>query len=458
MRRKSTRAAGWATDVIEYHSGMEGRPRILMLAPDTGFLSRRIIQEASTLARLGASVDVFPTVEPLPDPQFTVPGVRLMDRAVSSVPSGRVESRGRSLKALLRRRARPLHRFIDALQYTVTDRAGQIADSNIEQILRAGPYDVVFAHDIPVLPLGIRLKEAWGATLITDLHEIFPEQKDVLGSVQAQRYWRRVEAAGLPACDGILCVNEAVESYVTERYRVTSNLRVLHNAVPYVAGRTYGVPRIHEIYGLPPATRIAVFGGSLRLHGNLETMVLGFAAAQLEGWVLALIGDGPLRPTLEHMVAKHGLEKTVYLGYRAPQDELVGVLASADFGIIPFLSYSQNLAISTPAKLYEYIQARLPILTTALPLIARVVEENADGGYFDAADTASAADGFRRFVETTLPGITAERLEQAARRVSWQHEEATLTAVVDGATGGAFGLSRRLEAERSGLSPSGDPG
>ena len=217
---------------------MEGHPKILMLAPDAGFLSRRIIQEATTLARLGASVDIFPTVEPLPDPHFTVPGMRLLNRDASSALPGRAESRGRWVKSQLRRRARLLHRFVDAVQYSVTDRAGQIADANIVQILRTGPYDVVFAHDIPVLPLGIRLKAAWDAALVTDLHEIFPEQKDVLGSAQAQRYWRRVEAAGLPSADGILCVNEAVASYVTERYRVTSNLRVLHNSVPYVDVRT----------------------------------------------------------------------------------------------------------------------------------------------------------------------------------------------------------------------------
>lgn len=445
--------AGMVDESHDYHGGMEGRPRILMLAPEAGFLSRRVIQEATTLARLGAAVDVFATVEPLPDPHFTIPGARLLNRDASVAPTNRAESCGRWVKSHLRRKARPLHRLVDAIQYTVSDRAGQIADANIGQILRTGPYDVVFAHDIPVLPLAIRLKAAWGAVLVADLHEIFPEQMDVLGSSQAQRYWRRVEVDGLPAADGILCVNEAVESYVTERYQVTSNLRVLHNAVPYVNAWTPGVARIHDIFGLPTATRVAVFGGSLRLHGNLETMALGFAAAKLDGWALVFIGSGPLQAALERLIAANGLQGTVFVGHRAPQDEVVQVLSSADFGIIPFLPYSKNLALSTPAKLYEYIQARLPVLTTALPLISRVVDENANGGYFDAADPALAGDGIRRFVETTLPGVTKDRLERAARRVSWQHEETALISVVDEATAGAFGLSGRLGAQESSDTP-----
>ena len=251
----------------------------------------------------------------------------------------------------------------------------------------------------------------------------------------------------MPESDGILCVNEAVESYVTERYRVTVNRRVLHNAVPFLDLTRIRTPRIHDLYGIPSTTRVAVFAGSLRLHGNLETMLLGFAAARLEGWALALIGDGPLQPKLERLVATHRLEQMVRLGYRAPQDDLVGILSSADFGIIPFLPYSRNLEISTPAKLYEYIQARLPILATPLPLVAPVIEERGIGGTFDASTAASAADGIRRFVAETLPLITADRLEAAARQVNWQAEEASLVAIVDGATAGAYDLAGRLRAE-----------
>ena len=134
---------------------MESHPRILMLAPEAGFLSRRIIQEASSLARLGAAVDIFPALELLPDPRTLQPRVRLLARAASGERSGRAESLGRRLKFEFKRRARPLHRLIDAVQYTVTDRAGQIAETNLDQLLEAGPYDVIFAHDIPVLRLGI---------------------------------------------------------------------------------------------------------------------------------------------------------------------------------------------------------------------------------------------------------------------------------------------------------------
>ena len=419
-----------------------------MLVPDAGFVSRRITQEARTLARLGATVDLFPTLEPLQALEPTQPGVRLLMPNAWEAPAGRAQALGRKLKALMRRRAGPVHRAIDSLQYALSDRAAQIAATHAPQLLAAGAYDVVFAHDLPVLPLGIRLKRAWGAALVVDLHEIFPEQRDILGSGQARAYWQRVESRGLSEADGLLAVNEAIDEYASGRFLVTSNRAVVHNAVPFVRrDELRGAPRIREIYGMTAGSRVAVFAGSLRLHGNLETLVLGFGEAKLDGWALALVGDGPARSRLEGLIAAHRLDDRVFIGYRASQDDLVGLLASAEFGIIPFLPYSRNLEMSTPAKLYEYIQARLPILTTRLPLVAGVVDECHTGGYFDGETIPSTAQGIRAFVSDTHPAISAADLDAAARAVCWQREEPALAAVVDVATAGVFDLAGALERE-----------
>jgi len=418
---------------------MEGRPRTLMLAPETGFLSRRIAQEAATLRRIGATVDVFPALDDLAGAGPIAPGATLLRRTAPLASTDGLARRG---KAYLRRVARPVHRIVDAIQYAVIDRAEQIADANETELMALGPYDLIVAHDLPVLPLGLRLKRAWNVPLVVDLHEIFPEQADVLGSKQAQRYWRRVEAVGLPQVDGIVTVNEAIDDYVRERYAVTSNRAAVHNAVPYrQPSPRPGLPTLHQVYGLPPETRVAVFAGSLRLHGNLETMVEGFGASDLDGWVLALVGDGPARQSLERLVAANGLHDRVRIGFRAAQNELVDIISSADFGVIPFLPYSLNLEISTPAKLYEYIQARLPILTTRLPLVANVIEEHQNGAFLDAATVVTTAAGYREFVRDGLPRIDSRILEAAAAAVSWGAEEKALLDVFDRATGARWGLA-----------------
>ncbi len=124
----------------------------------------------------------------------------------------------------------------------------------------------------------------------------------------------------------------------------------------------------------------------------------------------------------------------VFLGRRAPEHELAQVISSADMGVLPYQAVGINHQIATPNKLFEYIQARLPIATSRLPMIERIIDSTQVGGYVDFSTTESTAADLRRFVDETLPGIGSDALEAAALRFSWEREEPSLFEVVGSAT------------------------
>jgi starch synthase len=403
-----------------------------MLTPDEGHLDRRIAQEAATLAGHGWQVDIHPAVDAgLTYEGDVPPGVRLL--ANPGLPT-RAPSPGRRLlrriKGAVAQLAPPVGRLIETVQYRMRDIATEIVDANLPVLLGLGPYDLVFAHDVPVMPLAARLKAAWGSPLISDLHEVFPEQDAHFTSRAARAYWRGLEAAGLAASDAILCVNAAVADYVRETHAPAARIVVVQNSVPYVEPSMKG-PDLRSYYPIPDGLRILVFVGSLRPHMNLEVMIQGFAAAGLDGWVLAILGEGPLQPTLRDMVRRLGLEDRVFLGRRVPQGDLVHVAASADIALLPYLAYGFNYRISTPNKLYEYMQARLPIATSRLPMIERIVGAHGNGGFLDFSTASALAADLRAFIVDVAPGITPASLEAAAREFSWENDERALLQVVD---------------------------
>lgn len=404
--------------------------RVLMLTPDAGFLDRRIAQEAATLARRGATVDIYPTHEPLAAPVPEVPGVRMIRPPTSEAAvmrSGRILPR---VRGLMTRHAPWLRRAAASVRYVTSDRAARLIPIHAVPLRDLGPYDVVFAHDLPVLPLAAHIAADWDAALVCDLHEIFPETEDVLSTRTGRRYWRSIEDRYLPAVDGILCVNQAVEDYVRERCVPSPPVAVVENSVPYIATTPVRPGAIHAIYGLPASARVMVFGGSFRPDNNLVEMVVGFGRAGLDGWVLALLGSGPLQERLEERIRSLDLGDRVRIGRRVRQEDLIDALASADVGLIPYMPQSRNLLIATPNKLYEYIQARLPIASSRLPLIERVISANRNGAFVDFASPDAIARDLRRFVAEDLPSITPEALEDAARRVSWEHDEERLLGLV----------------------------
>ena len=402
-----------------------------MLTPDEGHLDRRIAQEAGTLAGHGWEVDIYAAVDPGLDYDADLPpGARLLANPLLPVrAAGRRRRILRRVKRVLARWAPPVGRMIEALQYRRRDIAREITDANLTHLLDLGRFDLVFAHDVPVMPLAARLKASWGAPLISDLHEVFPEQDEHFTSRAARRYWRTLEAAGLAASDGIICVNAAVAEYVRTTHAPPAPIALVHNSVPYVKSLLLG-PTLRSCYPIPDGARVMLFAGSLRPHTNLEVVVQGFAEANLEGWVLAMLGEGPLRDELAGIVQKRGLQGRVFLGRHVRQRDLIQVAASADVALLPYQAYGFNHLIATPNKLFEYIQARLPIATSRLPMVERIVEVHGNGAFVDYATPSATAAGLAGFVRDVLPGITPAALEAAAMQFSWENEEPALLDTV----------------------------
>ena len=406
-----------------------------MLTPDEGHLDRRIAQEAGTLARHGWEVDIYAAVDPDLDYDADLPpGVRLLaNRLLRVRAAGRKRRIGRRVKRVLARWAPPVGRLIEGVEYRRRDIAREITDANLTHLLDLEPFDLVFAHDVPVMALAARLKAAWGAPLISDLHEVFPEQDEHFTSKAARRYWRTLEAAGLAVSDGIICVNAAVAEYVRTTHAPEAPIALVHNSVPYVKSLALG-PTLSSVYPIPDGARVMLFAGSLRPHTNLEVVVQGFAEANLDGWVLAMLGDGPLRDELAGMVRRRGLEDRVFLGRHVRQRDLIQVAASADVALLPYQPYGFNHLIATPNKLFEYIQARLPIATSRLPMVERIVEVHGNGAFLDYSTSSATAAGLTAFVRDVLPGITPAALEAAATQFSWENEEPALLDTVRQAT------------------------
>ena len=343
-------------------------------------------------------------------------------------------SRKRTLRRMKRRIAAavpPAGRLIEVIQYNVRDRARSIADANTAHLGSLPRYDLIFAHDVPVMPLAARLKEAWGSHLISDLHEVFPEQDEHFTTATARRYWRSVEAAGLAVSDGIICVNDAVADYVEAQYSPSAPSVVVHNSVPFVERADFRGATLREYFAIPEKAKIMLFAGSLRPHANLEILVDGFGQAELEGWVLAILGQGSLQGQLEAMVQDRGLSDRVFLGRHAPQHQLIAVTSSADVGLLPYQAFGFNHLIATPNKLFEYIQARLPIASSRLPMVERIIRANGNGAFVDYSTPGSTARDLRRFVSEALGRISPDNLEAAARQFSWQHEEVRLVELVE---------------------------
>jgi glycosyltransferase involved in cell wall biosynthesis len=124
-----------------------------------------------------------------------------------------------------------------------------------------------------------------------------------------------------------------------------------------------------------------------------------------------------------------------FLG-RRPYSELPLYLAGFDCCLIPFRATPLTAAVS-PVKLYEYLAAGRPVVSTPLPSVlpfAREVFVGADRRFLEAADEA---------VASTHDDRAAEARRRRARENTWDDRLDAIRAALQRAEAEGAGLERR---------------
>ena len=352
------------------------RGRIIMLTHDLR-IDRRILLQAEALIEDGWTVEVvaMPTDDFGRDPVW----VRRIMINVS-------DRRNRLLLAghAACRRILPMNgaamRWLKAFAWSWLADPETFFLRSFAPTLQGLSAEVVVAHDLPMLPVGVWLAERCGARLVFDSHELWCEQR-------FPRAWRRawacVEARHIGRCDVVMTVNPSIATELRRRHRL-AEVQVVTNAAtePPRLSRS-----LRQACGIPEGHRVLLYQGSLSEGRQLPQCIQAMHRIRTRNWHLVMLGDGVLRTRLERLARRGAAHERIHLMPAVPQDELLAWTASADAGLVPYVADCRNSELCTPNKLYEFIAAGLPILASDLPELRINV---ADRGFGMVAQLSSA--------------------------------------------------------------------
>lgn len=239
--------------------------------------------------------------------------------------------------------------------------------------------DIVQVHDLPALQAGAELARTWQVPLVYDAHELYPEQRSFS---KAQRDICAIsENKYIQHADLVFAVNESIAEEMAKRYQIDKPI-VLTNAIDppldFDPGVRYNLLR--EKLHLPAERRILLLQGGFAPHRNLNELVEAMAHVQTPDVDLVMMGFGDFGQILETEAQRLGLaSKRVHFLQAVPQSELLQHSASADMGIIPYPHVDLNSYYCTPNKLFEFIQAGLPMIANDSPELRRFVANEGFG-------------------------------------------------------------------------------
>lgn len=408
--------------------------RVLVLSAHRGMLDRRIVAQLNELSATGRQVTFVTTPVDLIGSGL-LEAVRVV--GLESVTEG---SRGHLNPGLLKRAYRALPLGIRLLRRDVTyflkPTQAPPDTAHLLSLAESLDADVIHCHDLETLPAAAIVKAAiakrTGKTpkLIYDTHELFPFQEP---SGLFQRYWLAQERKLIHEADAIVAVNASVADELARLHKISAPV-VLYNSfgVTFPKDATARQDAIRRL-GVPPESTLPVvlFQGGLTWPRNLKNLVLAFESLKTTA-NLSILGGGPAEKGIRQLIAARKLSN-VSIASWVPPDELLGIVRCVDMGIIPYRGdRCLNDRFCTPNKLFEFMEAGIPICASDLPELRRIVRECALGDVYDMSAPKAIAHAVADCLSRAKAGeFVGLRERMRTEHLRWPAQARTLRALYD---------------------------
>ncbi len=284
--------------------------------------------------------------------------------------------------------------------------------------------ELVHANDWNTMWAGIAIKLAYGARLVYDSHELWPDRN---GRWEWRAWLIACEALFVRAADEVITSSSGYADAMVRRYRI-SRPAVVRN-IPERTVTDRSVSRGEG--GLNGAAPRVVYVGGLMPGRGLEQMI--DALVHLPEVQLCAIGPGAAhyRSSLQSRATAAGVEDRIQLRDPVAPGEVANVLAGAAAGLCLIQPVCRSYELSLPNKLFEYAAAGVPVLASDLPVIAAVVREAGLGEVVPAGGPRAVAASLERLLAPDGWRLAAERSRQFADAHDWPAEASTLAMVYE---------------------------
>lgn len=291
--------------------------------------------------------------------------------------------------------------------------------------------DVVHAHDLNTLWAARQVKQRTGCRLVYDSHEMATARNRM---TTGWRLWcEHFERQGVPDADEIVMASPGYAEVCRQRYG--RDATVIIN-VPRPQEPT-GDRDLRQATGVPARDTLLVYQGSIQENRGIEQVidaveiVNGRRAADAPRVSFVVVGYGYHRPALEQQVADRGLSDVVRFFGPVPNPELVDWSSSADIGMCTIVGTSPSYRESLPNKLFEYVMAGLPVVTSDFGSMGRITDEQGVGVTCDPTDPRALARAIEHLRDPEVHAAAAAATPAMAARYNWEVEQQSLVELYE---------------------------
>lgn len=292
--------------------------------------------------------------------------------------------------------------------------------------------DLYIANDLPALIYCYQAAKANNAKLVYDIHDIFLEVKRRKINKEKHNKYRKIikltflyrllqtmdEKKIIKKSDLNMTVNNSIASYYSKKYKIQKPL-VVRNAFEFTKVKRSRV--LHERLHIPAHKKIVLYQGGLAKGRGIETLIKSLRFLK-EKFVIVLLGYGHVDYYLS-FAEKYNVKHMVYFYPAVNKQKLISLTASADVGCVLSEDIDLNKLYALPNKLFEYIMGGLPVVSSDLPELRKVIQEEDIGLLVNPQSSIEVAAAIQ---EVVLPSnwetYHVNSLRAAKEKYNWEKE------------------------------------
>ena len=278
--------------------------------------------------------------------------------------------------------------------------------------------DIQIACDTDTLIPNYLVSKIVKRKLLFDAHEIFPEVPELYNRKNVKRCWLLIEQLIFPRLQYAMTVCDSIARYYKEKYGI--NMKVIRN-IAYL-NNDLVKPLI-----LAKDKKILLYQGALNEGRGLEWLI--DCMHLLDDCVLIVIGGGPLRWDLKRRVSKQKIKDKVEFIGRILPEELVRYTKAADIGLCLLENKGLSYYYSLPNRVFDYMQAGIPILASNFPEIATIVKEHNTGVLIDHYEPEYLASVITTMLKNGKEEYS-KNLKEISKLLCWEKEQEKLFELV----------------------------
>jgi glycosyltransferase involved in cell wall biosynthesis len=275
-------------------------------------------------------------------------------------------------------------------------------------------FDILNSNDLDTLTANYYAAKLKGKKIDYDSHEFFTEVPELVNRPKVRKIWLSIEKHILPKIKKSCTVSDGIAVEYKNRYGI--EMAVIKN-----------FPRkiIVEKANNEKEEKIIIYQGALNLKRGIDKAIK--CMQYIDNVKLMIVGTGDVEDELKSLTKKLNLNSKVEFTGRIPFENLMKITSKADLGISIEDKAGDNYNFGLPNKLFDYINAEIPVLVASLNEMLKIINKYKVG---EIAVNDNPKDIAKQMLdilnsEEKLKEYS-ENCKKAKEELCWENQEKTL--------------------------------